>query len=64
MSVQARVRSADGTLGGTHTVSSAGKDAQEPQVAVDPNRHAFAVWRQATTATTPDAEIRGAVGSY
>jgi hypothetical protein len=33
-------------------------------VAVDPNGHAFAVWQEATTAVTPDAQIYAAVGSY
>jgi len=63
-SVQARLRLANGTLGVTRTLSTAGKDAQEPQVAVDPNGHAFAVWHEATTAVTPDAQIHAAVGSF
>jgi hypothetical protein len=64
MSVLARVRSADGTLGLTQALSTAGKDAQEPQVAVDPNGNAFAAWHEETNAGTPDARIHAAVGSY
>jgi hypothetical protein len=62
--VQARARLADGTLGTTRTLSTAGKDAQEPQVAVDPNGHAFAVWDEQTTAQTTDGRIHAAAGSY
>lgn len=64
MQVRARLRSADGTLGATRTLSTAGKDAQQPQVAVDPNGHAFAVWYEATNAQTPDGRIHAAAGSY
>ncbi|MDQ1511206.1 MAG: hypothetical protein QOG50_3050 [Actinomycetota bacterium] len=46
--VEARVRSADCTLGVTQTLSVAGEDAQEPPVAVDPGGVAFAVWQERT----------------
>ena len=46
--VNARVRSADGTLGLTQVLSAAGEDAQEPHVAVDPRGEAFAVWQERT----------------
>jgi hypothetical protein len=62
--VQARARSADGTLGAARTLSTAGTYAQEPDVAVDPNGHAFAVWDEATDAQTPDGRIHAAAGSY
>ena len=41
--VEARVRSANGTLGATQILSAAGQDAQEPHVAVAANGTAFAV---------------------
>jgi hypothetical protein len=44
--IQAKFRAADGTLGATATISDAGRDAYEPQVAFDPNGNAIAVWTQ------------------
>ena len=44
--IQARFRAADGTLGATATISQAGRDASEPQVAFDPSGNAIAVWSQ------------------
>jgi len=46
--VQARARLANGTVGLTQSLSAAGQDAQEPQVAVDPNGNAFSVWEEKT----------------
>ena len=46
--VEARVRSADNTLGVTQTLSTAGEDAQEPYVAVTPNGVGVAVWEETT----------------
>jgi hypothetical protein len=44
--VQARFRSAAGVWGATQTVSTAGRDAYEPEVAFDPSGNAIAVWTQ------------------
>ena len=44
--VQARVRAATGVLGSTASISQAGRDAFEPQVAFDPSGNALAVWTQ------------------
>jgi hypothetical protein len=57
--VEARVRLADSTLGLTQVLSAAGEDAQEPQVAVDPNGNAFSVWQERT-----NGRIHAAVGQY
>jgi hypothetical protein len=46
--VEARVRSADNTLGVTQVLSASGEDAQEPDVAVNPNGVAVAVWEETT----------------
>jgi len=46
--VEARVRSADSTLGVTQILSGAGADAQEPDVAVNSNGVAVAVWQETT----------------
>jgi hypothetical protein len=54
--IEALVRLGDGTLGSTQ-VLSAGQDAQEPQVAVDPNGNAFSVWQERT-----NGHIHAAVG--
>jgi lactonase family protein with 7-bladed beta-propeller len=43
--IQARARAADGTLGPVEDVSEAGRDAYEPQVAVDPSGNAVFAWR-------------------
>jgi hypothetical protein len=64
MSILARMRLADGTLGATQAVSVTNRDAEEPGVAVDPNGQAFVVWYEGTNAGTPDAKIHAAVGSY
>ena len=44
--IQAKFRAADGTWGATETVSQAGRDAYEPQLAFDPSGNAIAVWTQ------------------
>jgi hypothetical protein len=44
--IQARFRAADGTWGATATISQAGRDAYQPQVAFDSNGNAIAVWTQ------------------
>lgn len=64
--VEARVRSADGTLGLTQFLSPADQVATEPAVAVDANGEAFAVWKETTTgnASLPDSEVHAAVGQY
>ena len=56
---EAVVRSADGTLGSTQVLSAASQNAQESQVAVDPNGNAFAVWRETT-----NGQVHASVGSY
>jgi hypothetical protein len=43
--INARTRSASGTLGATQTLSPAGQDAFEPRVAVDASGTALIVWR-------------------
>jgi predicted enzyme related to lactoylglutathione lyase len=64
--VEARVRSADSTLGLTQFLSPADQVGSEPAVAVDPNGNAFAVWKETTTgnASVPDSKIHAAVGRY
>jgi hypothetical protein len=42
--IQARARSAAGVLGATETLSAAGQNAFNPQIAVDQVGHAVAVW--------------------
>jgi hypothetical protein len=42
--IQARGRSAAGVLQPVHTLSEAGQDAQFPQVAMDADGRALAVW--------------------
>ncbi len=44
--IQAKFRSANGTWASTATISPAGRDAYEPQVAFDPSGNAIAVWTQ------------------
>jgi hypothetical protein len=44
--IQARLRAEDGTFGTTETISVAGRDAFEPQVAFDPSGNAIVVWTQ------------------
>jgi hypothetical protein len=44
--IQAKFRAADGTWGPVATISEAGRDASEPQVAFDPTGNAIAVWVQ------------------
>src|SRR6185437_637235 len=44
--IEAAVRFANGTLGSTAIVSAQDQDGQEPQVAIDSNSHAFAVWQE------------------
>jgi len=55
--IESRVRLADGTLSSTQILSAAGQDAQEPDVAVDPNGNAFAAWQERT-----NGKIHAAVG--
>jgi uncharacterized protein YheU (UPF0270 family) len=63
--VRALIRFADGTVGAIQTLSSAANMyAQEPQVAVGPNGHAFVVWDEQSDERTPDGRIYAAVGSY
>jgi len=62
--VQARVRSAAGTLSGVQTLSSSGQDAVEPQVAVDADGDAVFVWRRSDGANTRiQARARSAAGT-
>ena len=42
--IQARAIAADGTLGTTETLSAAGQDAMEGQLAIDPSDTAIVVW--------------------
>jgi hypothetical protein len=44
--IEARARSADGTLGAVEILSTVGQDADEPQVAVDPNGNAVFAWQR------------------
>jgi hypothetical protein len=44
--IQARVRTAGGNWGATASISTAGRDAYDPQVAFDPSGNAIAVWTQ------------------
>ncbi len=44
--IQSRSRSAGGAWGATATISTAGRDAFEPQVALDTSGNAIAVWTQ------------------
>jgi hypothetical protein len=44
--IQARRRSASGTLSSVQTLSAAGQDAVSPQVAVDANGNAVVVWQR------------------
>jgi hypothetical protein len=64
--VEARVRSADSTLGLTQFLSPADQVGSGPAVAVDPNGNALAVWKETTTgnASVPDSKIHAAVGQY
>src|SRR5207248_1236013 len=44
--IQARRRSASGTLSSVRTLSQAGQDAELPEVAVDPGGNATVVWQR------------------
>jgi hypothetical protein len=44
--IEARARSAAGTLGAVEPLSAAGQDADDPQVAVDPNGNAVFTWQR------------------
>jgi hypothetical protein len=44
--IQARFRAADGTFDPVQTISVAGRDSLEPQVALDPSGNAIVVWTQ------------------
>jgi hypothetical protein len=69
--VQARSRSADGTLSATQTLSSPGEDAIDPQVGIDRGGNAVVVWgltrstrcaRFADGACGTEARVRAASG--
>jgi hypothetical protein len=57
--VEATVRSADSTLSLTQVLSAEGQNAQQSQVAVDPNGNAFPAWLETT-----NGQIHASVGSY
>jgi hypothetical protein len=62
--IQARYRSASGTLSSVQTLSAAGQDASDPQVSVDPNGNAVAVWwRSDGTNARIQARRRSASGT-
>jgi hypothetical protein len=44
--IQVRTRAADGTLGPVQTLSTAGQNAEQPQVAADRDGNAVIVWRR------------------
>jgi hypothetical protein len=63
--VQTRFRAANGTLGPTVTISTAGRDAYEPQLAVDASGNAIVVWTQFDGANgRTHAAFRPAGGSF
>jgi microcompartment protein CcmK/EutM len=62
--IQARARSAAGNLCGVHTLSDGGRNANDPQVAVDPNGDAVFVWtRYDGTNNRIQARARSAAGN-
>src|SRR3954451_560852 len=62
--VQARARSAAGILSGVQTLSDAGRNANDPQVAVDPNGDAVFAWtRYDGTNNRIQARARSAAGN-
>jgi len=63
--IQARIRSAAGAWGPTATLSTAGRDAYDPQVASNPSGNAVAVWTQFDGAQgRTHAAFRPAGGSF
>ena len=50
--IQALMRAPDGSIGPTQTISDAGKNASQPQVAFDPSGNAISVWTQSQGANT------------
>ncbi|MDQ3990737.1 MAG: hypothetical protein M3245_00290 [Actinomycetota bacterium] len=63
-SVQARRRSASGTLGPVRTLSDPGQKADDPQVAMDPGGNAVVVWRRYDGANSRiQARARSASGA-
>ena len=63
--IQAKLRAADGTFGPTQTISVSGRDAFEPQLALDPSGNAIAVWTQFDGANgRVHAAFRPAGGSF
>jgi hypothetical protein len=63
--IQARSRAADGTSGPVASISTAGRDAFEPQVALDGAGNAIAVWTQYDGARSrTHAAFRPAGGSF
>jgi hypothetical protein len=58
--IEARARSADGTLSSTQTISAAGGRAFLPDIAVDPNGNAVVVWTRndGTTGCPPNPTIQ------
>jgi hypothetical protein len=65
--IEGRARSAAGTLGAVETLSDAGQNALQPQVAIDTDGDALAVWRRydetsATCCRLIDARARSAAG--
>ena len=63
--IQAQMRAPDGTFGPTQTISVAGKNASEPQVAFDSSRNAIAVWSRSNGANTLiEAAFRPVNGSF
>src|SRR6266550_1883442 len=62
--IQARVRSAAGTLAATHTLSAAGLDATEVHVAVDPSGDAVFAWERSDgTVDRIQSRARSAAGT-
>jgi hypothetical protein len=63
--VQAKFRPVGGAWGAAQTLSAAGRDASEPQVAFDPAGNAIAVWtRFDGTVTRIETAFRPAGGSF
>jgi hypothetical protein len=64
--IEARVRSTDGTRGSTQSLSAADQVASEPQVALGPAGEAFVIWDETTTgnASLPDSKTHAAIGQY
>ena len=50
--IQAQMRAPDGSPGATETISTASRNASEPQVAFDSSRNAIAVWSRSQGANT------------